>query len=203
MLLLAAAVPGCKKKEPAPSPQVSPLPKKPQQAQAPAPAAAVQSKVSTAKKPVALAPPAAPLIAQKQMSSATRIPAVGGISFDFSNRRDPFKPYAQAPLVPLSTGGKAGKAKAKVKVRDPLPIQSYDTEKFRVTGIITGLKENSALMVDPANKGYVVKAGMQIGNNDGYVKRVTDTAVEVEEPYTDEKGRTRKRLIKLSLIRKK
>ena len=88
-------------------------------------------------------------------------------------------------------------------MKDPLPIQSFDTEKFKVSGIITGLKENSALVIDPNGKGYVVKEGMQIGNNDGYVKRVTNSTVEVEECFRDDNGRVRKRLVKLTLIRKK
>lgn len=189
--LLVAAVPGCKKKEaPPPPPQVAPLPKK---AQPPSPANAVQAKVSSAKKPAGAVP------VQKQLSSVSRQQTPGAASLDFTNRRDPFRPFVQVPSTQQSAAAKVSKS----RVKDPLPIQSIDTEKFRVTGIITGVKQNSALVVDPAGKGYVVKEGMPLGNNDGYVKRVTNSTVEVEETFKDDSGRTRKRLVKLVLIRKK
>lgn len=192
VLLLAAAAPGCKKKAASPPPQVTPLPPKPQQAQAAAPATAVQSRTSTVRKPAAAAS------VQKQLSSATSLRPPGAVSLDFTNRRDPFRPFLQI-AVQKPAAGKVTRG----KVRDPLPIQSFDADKFRVSGIITGLKENSALVIDPAGKGYVIKEGMQIGNNDGYVKRVTNSTVEVEESFRDDNGRVRTRLVKLTLIRKK
>lgn len=191
-MLLLAAVPGCKKKAtpPPPTPQVAPLPKKPQPGQPVAAASAVQSKVSSAKKPGGIA------AVQKQMSSPRLRPPTG-VSLDFTSRRDPFRPYVQAPVA--QSAGKVSRS----RVKDPLPIQTFDTERFKVSGIVTGLKQNSALVVDPTGKGYVVKEGMPLGNNDGFVKRVTNTTVEVEETFRDDNGRLRKRLVKLTLIRKK
>ena len=171
MLLAGCSCAGVQKEgAPPPPPQVTPLPKKPQQAQAAAPANAVQSRTSTARKPAAAAP------VQKQISTATRLQPPGAVSLDFTSKRDPFRPFVQVPAQ-QPAAGKVNRG----KVRDPLPIQSFDTEKFKVSGIITGLKENSALVIDPNGKGYVVKEGMQIGNNDGYVKSVTNSTVEVEE----------------------
>ena len=193
VLLLAAVAPGCKKKAvPPPPPHVAPLPKKPQPTQSAEPSKAVQARISAASKPAAALP------VQKQITTATRLKPPGAVSLDFASRRDPFRPYVQI-LAQQPAAGKFGRS----RVKDPLPIQSFDTEKFRVTGIITGLKENSALVIDPAGKGYVVREGMQIGNNDGYVKRVTTSTVEVEESFRDDNGRVRKRLVKLMLLRKK
>lgn len=190
MVLLVAAAPGCKKNEP-PPPQATPLPSNAQPAAPGAPANAVQAKVSTVQKNAMAMP------LQKQISTATRLQPPGAVSLDFSTRRDPFKPFAQVPAAQKTVVAKAG------RVKDPLPIQAFDTEKFRVTGIITGLKANSALIIDPNGKGYVVKEGMLIGNNDGRVKRVTNSVVEVEESFSDDSGRVRKRLVKLTLLRKK
>jgi Tfp pilus assembly protein PilP len=44
---------------------------------------------------------------------------------------------------------------------------------------------------------------MQIGNNDGYVKKVTNNSIEVEESFRDDSGKVRKRIVKLTLLRKK
>ena len=191
MLFLAAA-PGCKKKE-LPSSQILPLPKKPAQVKVATPVIAVQARTSTARKPVAASP------LQKQMSTAMRPQPPGSVSLDFTSRRDPFKPFVQVQVAQQPGAGNVGRT----RIKDPLPIQTFDTDKFRVSGIITGMKENSALVIDPAGKGYVVKEGMPIGNNDGRVKRVTNSTVEVEEVFRDDSWRVRKRLVKLTLIRKK
>lgn len=192
-MLLASAMPGCKKEEPAPPPKVAPLPKKPVNAQAAKPALPVQARVSSARK----SPDGAPV--QKQMSSAKRLASPGSVNLDFTSKRDPFKPYVQQAPAQAAGAGKGSRP----RIKDPLPIQRFDTERFRVAGIITGMKENSALVIDPDKKGYVIKEGMPIGSNDGRVKRVTNSTVEVEEVLRDDSGRVRKRLIKLTLISKK
>lgn len=220
--LISFALPGCKKK-PAPSApaQVSPLPKKPvmgalsaSQKTAVKPTGSTvqtatpstQAKTTTvppansqAKTAVADAKPAVgkPEV-QKQVSSARISPPPGGISLDFSNRRDPFRTYVQAPAAQ-----KAGRGVSTKPARDLLPIQSFDTERFKVSGIIAGIRENSALVIDPNGKGYVVKEGMLIGSNDGRIKKITASTVEVEESYRDDNGKVRKRSVKLALTRKK
>ena len=199
---MALASTGCKKESPPPPPQVTPLPKK--EVAAPSAGATaiqpnitvakpVQSKLSSAKQPAAKNP------LQAQLSTASRLKSPAGVNLDFTNRRDPFKPYAQMPAQQQGTKSKH----AKGRVTDPLPIQKFDTERFRISGIITGMKENSALLVDPNGKGFVVKEGMLVGNNDGVVKRITSSTVEVEETFSDDKGKSRKRTIKLTLLRKK
>lgn len=195
IVLLAVAVPGCKKKAP-PPPQSTPLPKKTEQVAAVTPATSlksVQTAPSSARKLEAKS------LVQNQISTAKRLTQPVSVNLDFTTRRDPFKPFAQMPVPAQTVSGKA----AKSRVRDLLPIQSFETEKFKVSGIVTGLKANSALVIDPNGKGYVVKEGMLIGNNDGHVKRVTNSTVEIEESFRDDNGRVRKRLVKLTLLRKK
>jgi len=225
LALLSIVLPGCKKEQPPPVPvQVSPLPKKavqgsissaksakvspagtvappsaattPQARPAAAPGASVPAPVKTAAAvagPVAVKPDM-----QKQMSSARVAPHPAAVSLDFTKRRDPFRPYVQAPTPQQSAAGKVAKP-----AKDLLPIQSFDTESFKVSGIIAGIRENSALVIDPKGKGYVVKEGMLIGSSDGRIKRITTSTVEVEENYRDDGGKVRKRVVKLALTRKK
>ena len=136
---------------------------------------------------------------QGQVSSVK--PAQPGESLlNFSTKKDPFKPF----IVEPPAQGPAGKrTSADARRGDLLPIQSYDVNKFRISGIITGLKENTALIIDPAGKGYVVRAGMLIGINDGRINRITPTAIEVIEQYRDDNGHLRKRTIVLTLPKKK
>jgi len=200
IVFLAVTVPGCKKKAPPPPPQSTPLPPKtlpavaaPSAAPSAAPLKPVQMATASARKATAKGP------ILTQITTAKRLTLPVNVNLDFTKRRDPFRPFVQMPAPKLAVVGKA----AKSRERDPLPIQSFDTEKFRVTGIIAGLKENSALVIDPNGKGYVVKEGMLLGNNDGRVRRVTTSSVEVEESFRDDTGRVRKRLVKLTLLRKK
>jgi Tfp pilus assembly protein PilP len=44
---------------------------------------------------------------------------------------------------------------------------------------------------------------MLLGNNNGRIRRITDSSVEVEESFRDDGGKFKKRLVKLMLIRKK
>ena len=69
---------------------------------------------------------------------------------------------------------------------------------FKVSGIIVGLSQNTALVVDPAGKAYVVKPGMTIGSNNGRITRITRNTIEV-----DERINGKKTLVKLSLPQKK
>jgi type IV pilus assembly protein PilP len=145
--------------------------------------------------PKPVAKPVQPV--QAQASSAKTAGTVDNL-LDFSNKKDPFKPFAVEP-VPQGQTKPAGI----VRTGDLLPIQSYDVNKFKVSGIITGLKENTALVVDPAGKGYVVREGMLIGINDGRINRITPAAIEVVEHYRDDNGHLRKRSILLTMPKKK
>jgi len=138
-------------------------------------------------------PPKAPKLVQKAVTSAA---AAVGPSLDFTNRRDPFRSFVVvAPKPATPTGRRPARELL-------LPIQNYDVSQFKVIGIVAGLKESSAMIVDPAGKGYVVRKGMLIGKNDGRVNRITSSGVEVFENFRNESGKLVKRTIKLTLPRK-
>ena len=174
--LALALVFGCKKADvPPPPPQAQP---------AKTAVPAVQKQPTSAKQAI-----------QKPISAARTVTAG---SIDFASKRDPFKPAVTAPLP---SDKKAGPVIT--KTGDQLPIQSYETEKFKVVGIITGIKENRALLVDPGGKAYVVRQGMAVGSSEGVVAKVNLNSVEVVEKFRDDDGRVRKRTVKLTLTRKK
>lgn len=140
-----------------------------------------------------------PLPVQKQATSAKNA-VIGEQPLDFSKKKDPFRPFAAEPVEQSQQKARAAVAAARVGL---LPIQSYDVNKFIVSGIIVGLKENTALIVDPAGKGYVVREGMLIGINDGRISRIRASSIEVVEQYRDDNGLVRKRTIMLTLSKKK
>lgn len=156
-----------KKQQPAPAPQA------PKQAQ-----------------PVVL--PAAGI--QKQVSSA-KLPPVQANQFDFSTKKDPFKPFVS---VRTATSGDQKRAAG----RDALPIHSFDVSQFRLIGIVADARGNKAMVVDPAGKAYVLRTGMTIGKNEGKITQIAMNGVDVVEQFRDDNGKIRKETIRIPLLRK-
>jgi type IV pilus assembly protein PilP len=136
---------------------------------------------------------------QKTVSSATLKLAPPPVSnqFDFSGKKDPFKPDITVKAVPAAVSGDINKT-----LQAGLPIHSFDVSQFRLIGIVTGAKENQAMVVDPNGKGYVLKPGMTIGKNEGRVTAIGVTGVDVVEQFKDDSGRVRRENIKITLPRK-
>jgi type IV pilus assembly protein PilP len=126
-----------------------------------------------------------------------RLPPPLTNQFDFSNKKDPFRPFVAAKIEPKSSPEISKKA-----LRNSLPIHSFDVSQFKLIGIITGGRENQAMVTDPGGKGYVLKVGMLIGKNDGKIMSISTSGVEVVEQFKDDNGKVRKENIKLTLPRK-
>jgi type IV pilus assembly protein PilP len=116
---------------------------------------------------------------------------------DFSTKKDPFKaPMLEQqaikvkPVSGTDTGG------------DNIPIQSYDVNKFKISGVISGLKENRALILDPNGKAYVVKTGMILGVNKGHITKITNSYLEVSEQFKDDRNLLKNRTVRISLPQK-
>jgi type IV pilus assembly protein PilP len=134
---------------------------------------------------------------QKQTSSAVRLSPPPVNQFDFSNKKDPFKPF-----IAVKSGQKTSPESIRRAKRDSLPIHSLDVNQFKLIGIISSGRENQAMVTEPGGKGYVLKVGMLIGKNDGRVISINASGVEVLEQFKDDNGRVRKEKIKLTLPRK-
>jgi len=150
------------------------------------------SEPSQLRKPIVLPKPV-----QKQVSSTLRVFAVPANQFDFSNKKDPFKPFIAVKLESKNSPDALKRAQ-----RNSLPIHSFDVNQFKLIGVITGGRENKAMVTDPAGKGYVLKVGMLIGKNDGRITSISSNGVVVLEQFKDDNGRVRKENIKLTLPRK-
>jgi type IV pilus assembly protein PilP len=173
LVTVAALVSGCNKKE-QPAPVAAPS----------VPAQVTQQQVKAAQKPISSAtvkPLSAPTVNQ----------------FDFSGKKDPFKPD-----IALKTVTAPSQADINKMTQGGLPIHSFDVSQFKLIGIVTGGKENQAMVVDPNGKGYVLKTGMTIGKNDGRIMAVNINGVEIVEQFKDDSGRVRKENIRITLPRK-
>ena len=141
-----------------------------------------------AKKVEKAVAPVNPVQARVSSAGQAVAPAIG---LDFSKMKDPFKPYI-TELPKLTEASQPNISP------NAIPIERYEVTSFKVSGIIVGLSENTALVVDPAGKAYVVKPGMTIGSNNGRISRITPTTIEI-----DERSGGKRKLVKLSLPQKK
>jgi type IV pilus assembly protein PilP len=159
------------------------------------------------EQPASVVAPAAP-VQQKQQpvnavqktasSSSVKLPPPPlANQFDFSGKKDPFKPDIAIKTATSSLPADINKA-----MKGGLPIHSFDVSQFKLIGVITGAKENQAMVVDPNGKGYVLKTGMTIGKNDGRVTAVGINGVDIVEQFKDDSGRVRKENIRITLPRK-
>ena len=136
---------------------------------------------------------------QKPVSSALRLPpppSVPANQFDFSSKKDPFKPVIIVKAIPAQSEDD------KKSVKTALPLHSLDVNQFKLIGVIISGKQNQAMVTDTGGKGYVLKVGMTIGKNNGKIVSISSSGVDVLEQFKDENGRVRKENIKLTLPRK-
>jgi type IV pilus assembly protein PilP len=159
-----------------------------------------EQSVSQVAPPVAVQPKKqlAQAVQKTVSSSSVKLtPPPSANQFDFSGKKDPFKPDIAIKTVTAPSHDESKKA-----LKEGLPIHSFDVSQFRLIGVITGAKENQAMVIDPNGKGYVLKKGMTIGKNDGRVTSVSINGVDVIEQFKDDSGRVRKENIRITLPRK-
>jgi type IV pilus assembly protein PilP len=131
---------------------------------------------------------------QPKMSSVKLKPQTEN-QFDFSSKKDPFKPYTlNKPLNDKDPRGRITKP--------VLPIHSYDVTQFRLIGVITDSRGNKAMVVDPNGKGYVLQQGMTIGKNEGKISQIYNNGFDVVEQFRDDNGKIRKETINVFLPKK-
>lgn len=73
---------------------------------------------------------------------------------------------------------------------EPLtPLQKFDLSQFRLSAVVVGKNEPTAMVVAPGGKAYVIKPGVKIGKNGGVVSRISSEMIYVEERYYDFTGK--------------
>ncbi len=132
---------------------------------------------------------------QLQISSAVSGNNAAEMHFDFSSKKDPFKPFVETKPSPPP-------AAARTERKASLPIHSYDVRQFKLIGVVTDGENSRAMVTDPSGKGYVLRIGSIIGRNEGRVSTIARSRVEIVEQSKDDKGRVRKKRISITLPRK-
>jgi type IV pilus assembly protein PilP len=102
-------------------------------------------------------------------------PAVPGVHYDPTGKRDPFRSFILDRLSSLEDQVKG-------------PLEQFDLSQLSVVGIVWDANRRRALVEDPSGRGYVVKEGTAIGKNDGRVMQIDDNLLLVRETYVDYVG---------------
>lgn len=113
-------------------------------------------------------------------SAAVAAPAKGAFVYSFAGKRDPFRSY----LAELHD-----REQAKNDARVHEPTEEYDTSQFRLTAIISGGRQPSAMVEDPVGRGHVLKIGGRIGKNNGRVTNIDNTGMNIIEQFYDGTGK--------------
>ncbi len=99
-------------------------------------------------------------------------------------KRDPFMSIYEVSNIKTEnqTGGES-------KPTILSPLQRYDVQQFRITGIIWGTAAPMANVVDPSSHSHVVKPGSLIGRNWGKVTKIKKDSIIVSEVIGGPEGR--------------
>ena len=102
-----------------------------------------------------------------------------GWKYDPMGKPDPFKPFILAK-VQEEVG-----SRERQRILTPLQKMPLSEIQSGLKAIVWGQLGNKALVEDATGKGYVVKEGTYVGQNDGIVKKIYEDRIVVEEYRRD------------------
>jgi len=122
-----------------------------------------------------------PSVQEKAPAADTNtMPEVGDSkAFEYTynpfGKRDPFESFL--------------KGKKEERVISDNPLLNYDLGKFSLAGIVWGMANPRAIVLDGDRRGHIIRNGTRIGRNRGKVMRILKDRVVVAEEYRDPLGK--------------
>jgi Tfp pilus assembly protein PilP len=148
---------------------------------------------SDSGKPSKAQPPTSVKPKQQMITQGTatviEIKPQANYSYNAMGRRDPFTPI----IV---------REDRKAQSEDRPPLERYNINEFKMTGIVWGGFGYNAMLEGPDGKGYFVHVGAIIGQNKGIVKKITKGSMVIEEKFKTISGETNRKEIILELRKK-
>ena len=149
---------------------------------APAPPAAPGASASTQRQPIASAPTGTALLKTEEKPVVV-------FSYRPAGKRDPF-----APIVM--------KQEKKASMGDRPPLERYNINEFKLSGIIWGGFGYNAMLEGPDGKGYFIRVGTILGPNRGVVRKITQNTIVIEEKFKNAMGETEHKEFTVQLRKK-
>ena len=103
--------------------------------------------------------------------------------YTIKSSRDPFE-------SPIS------KIRAPEKERRRTPLEKWDIGKYKLIATLYTKNVNLAMVEDPDGNGFVLRKGLKIGLNNGFVVGISNKEVVVRERAVGRRGRFTERTIK-------
>ena len=119
--------------------------------------------------------------AQKSIEAKEAAIVLEQQDFQYSpiGKRDPFRSYLTAM---------AARREEEDQSRKKQPTERFEMDQYRLTGLLTGSGQPSALVEDPEGKGHTLTMGSRLGRNGGRVTRITSDKIVVVEEFRGPKG---------------
>lgn len=105
------------------------------------------------------------------------------ILYDPTGKRDPFKPFDFSPTPPAGATA----------------LERYDLGQLKLTAVLGGMDEPTAVVENSVGKGFTVRRGTKIGLNGGEVIEVFPDKLVILETRTDFTGQERNRRVEMPL----
>jgi len=110
--------------------------------------------------------------------------------YDAAGRRDPFLPFDFAP-------------KDQLDMSKP-PLERYTLGQLKVTAVLQDSDGGStAIVEDATGRGYTVRAGTRLGNQNGVIVNIQEDGINIVETVVDFTGSESKNAVFMKLLSKK
>ena len=130
------------------------------------------------KRPAELTPP--PIVTSPQITPGAEETLIGEIEIEYR-----YDPYGKVdPFEPFIFFGGEGRGKL-----EEHPLEQSDINDFKLLGLIWGIRDARAIVVDPSGKSYVVGKGTRIGRNEGELIGIYKDRIVVLEKIRDLEGK--------------
>ncbi|ATX81392.1 Tfp pilus assembly protein PilP [Mariprofundus ferrinatatus] len=122
---------------------------------------------------------------------------VNAPEIDFTNLRDPFSSY----LVRMATRGQAALMETQMRLSDRKreKLEEFDLATLRLVAIFKMAGEHVAMVEDSTTKGYIVRRGNYIGQNNGKIEKITDDTIFLVEQVLNPAGEIIDRQVSLTM----
>jgi type IV pilus assembly protein PilP len=133
----------------------------------------------TVQPPPPMTPTAPPGEARKGLTAdmVAALPETGdsaALAYNATGKRDPFRPFDFAPK-PIEDDARA-------------PLERYELGQLKLTAVLDGFDEPTAIVENAAGRGFTVKRGAKIGPNGGVIIEILKDRLVIEETVTDFTG---------------
>ena len=106
--------------------------------------------------------------------------------YDPNGKRDPFLPFDLSPKVP--------------RTGNLTPLERYSLGQLRVTAIILDMaKERVAFVENAAGRGFAIREGTKIGDQNGVVVSIEENHIKVLERTIDFAGKEKKNVVEMAI----